>query len=81
MFVALLLEGVLHLVELLLQTMDFHHLCPELVIEAYPSHVPTVSKRLTTNSREKENEGNRRLTVHVRPKPAHHIMLLVHLGL
>ena len=33
------------------------------------------------DSREKDNMGNRRLTVHVRPKPAHLIALLGHLGL
>ena len=43
-FVALLLEGVLHLAELLLQAVALHHLRPELLVETYPSHVPTVSK-------------------------------------
>jgi len=33
------------------------------------------------DSREKDNKGNRRLTVHVRPKPAHLIALPGHLGL
>ena len=46
MFVALFLEGVLHLAELLLQATTLHHLRPKLVIETCPSHVPTVSKGL-----------------------------------
>ena len=46
MFVALLLEGVLHLIELLLQATALHHLRPELVVETYASHVLTVSKGL-----------------------------------
>ena len=50
MFVALLLEGVLHLAELLLQATALHHLCLELVVETYPSHIPTMSKRLTMDS-------------------------------
>ena len=33
------------------------------------------------DSREKDSKGNRRLTVHIRPKPAHLIVLLGHLGL
>ena len=33
------------------------------------------------DSREKDNKGNRRLTVHVRPKLAHLITLSGHLGL
>ena len=38
-------------------------------------------KRLTMDSREKDNKGNQRLTIHVRPKLAHLIVLLGHLGL
>ena len=80
-FVALLLEGVLHLAELLLLATALHYLWPKLDIKACPSHISTMSKRLTTDSREKDNKGNRRLTVHVCPKPAHLITLLGHLGL
>ena len=43
-------------------------------------HIDCV-KRPTTDSREKDNKGNRRLTVHVRPKPTHLIVLPGHLGL
>ena len=46
MFVTLLLEGVLHLTELLLQAMALLHLCPKLVIDTYASHIPTMSKGL-----------------------------------
>ena len=81
MFVALLLDGVLHLAELLLQAMALHHLCPELCCRDLPrSHTDHV-KRLTTDSREKDNKGNQRLTIHVHPKLAHLNTLLGHLGL
>ena len=33
------------------------------------------------DSREKDNKGNHRLTIHVHPKPAHLIALPGHLGL
>ena len=33
------------------------------------------------DSRKKDNKGNRRLTIHVRPKPAHLVTLPGHLGL
>ena len=33
------------------------------------------------DSREKDNKGNQRLTVHIRPKPVHLIALPGHLGL
>ena len=40
-------------------------------------HIDCV-KRPTTDSREKDNKGNQRLTVHIRPKPAHLIAPLGH---
>ena len=55
MFVALLLEGVLHLAELLLQAMALHHLGPELVIETCPKSRTDHVKRLTMDSREKDS--------------------------
>ena len=81
MFVAFLWEGVLHLAELLLQAMALHHLRPELCCRDLPkSHIDHV-KWLTMDSREKDNKGNRRLTVHICPKLAHLITLPGHLGL
>ena len=46
MLVALLQEGGLHLVELLLQAVALYHLRTKLVIEAYLGHISTVSKGL-----------------------------------
>jgi hypothetical protein len=42
MLVALLLEGVLHLSELLLQVMALHHLCHKSIIKVCPSRTSTM---------------------------------------
>ena len=61
--------------------MTLHHRCPKLVVETYPSHVPTVSEGSPRILGRKHNKKNRRLTVHIRLKPAHLIVLPNHLGL
>ena len=81
MFVALLLEGVLHLAELLLQATSLYHLHPELVVETYPSHIPTVLEGSPWIPKRKHNKKNQRLTTHVYPKPTHLIALPGHLSL
>ena len=61
--------------------MALHHLGPELVIETCPKSRTDHVKRLTMDSREKDNKGNQRLTIHIHPKLAHLIALLGHLNL